>query len=250
MAEYYAKNLGIRTARGKFVLVTNPDAVFSPQLVSFFAGRTLREDSFYTASMRFDREWPTTPLDPAKYLEALMKRVLDDKRLNGTDYAKTLLRRPELDDLARSAFDHICLQGDDGIGQMPGYWDFQAGDMALAAKSRWLQIEGYPETPWTFGVDSSALCKLFGRGLRNVALMPPCLAVHQHHRIRENPNARRVMDEKIMCNMCKQNPLQRLHPEQRDPLLWGRHQAGMVRIGPVVTASEILGLESQQRRPR
>ena len=43
--EYFAKNVGIRAARGRFVLAHNPDAVFSPELVGFLAGRSLRQDS-------------------------------------------------------------------------------------------------------------------------------------------------------------------------------------------------------------
>jgi len=225
MAEYFAKNLGIRHCRGRFVLVTNPDAVFSPHLITFLAGRTLRDTSFYTAGMRFDAQWPSRPTDPAKYLKKMMKRVRDDSKLMGTDYEKTLHHRPESHKPAVEAFGHICEGGDDGQGFIQGYWDFHAGDFVIAAKHSWEAIGGYPEVEWTFGVDSSALCKLFGRGLRNAALLPPCIVVHQHHRVRENPNARKVMDPDQICEMSKKNPLQRFHPKQRSPEKWGIFKA-------------------------
>jgi len=46
-----AKNVGIRRARGQFVLATNIDIIFSARLMQFLAQRTLEEDAFY----RIDR---------------------------------------------------------------------------------------------------------------------------------------------------------------------------------------------------
>ena len=44
-----AKNVGIRRARGEFVLVTNIDVVFSDEMVRFFAERKLRKGRLYRA---------------------------------------------------------------------------------------------------------------------------------------------------------------------------------------------------------
>jgi hypothetical protein len=53
-----AKNVGIRRARGEFVLATNPDLLFSDALFSFLASTTLRGDSMY----RIDRsDVPASP---------------------------------------------------------------------------------------------------------------------------------------------------------------------------------------------
>jgi hypothetical protein len=46
-----AKNVGIRRARGQFVVATNPDILFSDALVSFLATSSLRSDTLY----RLDR---------------------------------------------------------------------------------------------------------------------------------------------------------------------------------------------------
>ena len=45
--EYYGKNVGIRRAKGQFVLTTNPDILFTNELVDWFNQRLLRVDSFY-----------------------------------------------------------------------------------------------------------------------------------------------------------------------------------------------------------
>lgn len=49
--QYIAKNVGIRRARGEFVIATNPDLLFSEELVRFLASGTLQEHRLY----RIDR---------------------------------------------------------------------------------------------------------------------------------------------------------------------------------------------------
>src|SRR5207245_3974337 len=51
--EYIAKNVGIRRARGEYVLITNPDIVFTQELIRYFAARGLRGDAFYRVD-RYD----------------------------------------------------------------------------------------------------------------------------------------------------------------------------------------------------
>jgi len=225
MAEYYAKNVGIRAARGEFVLATNPDSVPSPALVRFLAGASLRKDTFYTASMRFDTTWPKTPHGPmAKVLKKLMKRAMDDKPLKGTRYENTMNWRPESDADARTAFGSICQHGDKGKGTMPGYWDFHAGDFLLATASAFEQVGAYVELPWSHTVDSSILCKLQGQGFRNAVLLPPCFMAHQHHKIAVGENrapADDMMSADDACEALQNDPLTELHEMQRDPKKWG-----------------------------
>ena len=51
--EYAAKNVGIRHAKGAFVLSTNPDILFSDSLIRFFSARRLKPDCYYRVS-RYD----------------------------------------------------------------------------------------------------------------------------------------------------------------------------------------------------
>lgn len=235
MAEYHAKNLGIRRARGRFVACSNLDVVYSPALVRFLAMRGLREDSFYNAGLRFDTEWPQKPDDVGAYLQKLLQRASNDDLVVGTPYEKSLGNRPETSEQARRLFGSVCKAGDSGEGRMPGYWDFQAGDFVLAARSRWEEVLAYPELPWTFAVDSSILCKFFGRGLRNVVLLPPCVVVHQHHRIREHQQAFNGFgDSDTLCDAMKRDPSLRAHKSQRDPELWGLWNDSVVEVSDVV----------------
>ena len=45
--EYIAKNVGIRRAKGEYVLATNPDIIFNPKILKYIAKRRLRKDTFY-----------------------------------------------------------------------------------------------------------------------------------------------------------------------------------------------------------
>jgi hypothetical protein len=57
-----AKNVGIRRARGRFVLATNIDVIFSNELVEHLASRSLTPGRLYRSSrhrFRFSgRRWP------------------------------------------------------------------------------------------------------------------------------------------------------------------------------------------------
>jgi hypothetical protein len=68
-AEYHAKNVGIRRARGQYVLVTNPDVIFSRALIDWFHQRQLREDVFYRCD-RYDFEGSGIELLEPKDFEA------------------------------------------------------------------------------------------------------------------------------------------------------------------------------------
>jgi len=226
MAEYFAKNLGIRHTRGEYVLATNFDVVYSPQLMDFLARQGLRGDAFYAAGLRFSTEDPSDalklPVDRA--LARLVQQSQDVNRLKGTEYSKTRFFRPELIREARDAYDHVCAEGDDGLARMADgrYWDFQAGDFVVARRTHFEAVYGYPETSSTFGVDSSILCKLMGLGLRPVVLLPPCLVIHQHHQVRVNPNARPWVEPDWLCARVREDPgVVALDRTQRDPLRWG-----------------------------
>ena len=226
MSEFIAKNVGLRHARGKFVLAQNPDDVWSPALATFLLERRdHREDTFYTAGMRFDTALPERPTDAASALAEIVERAHDDERLAASVYAPTRPHRPEAFEQAVAAFGRLCEHGDDGSGAIPGYWDFHAGDFVLAARAQWEAVLAYPEVPWSFGIDSAILCKFYGAGLRNACLLPPCTVVHQFHEIRVNQNAVRVVDSNAVCEQLKAAPGEAIHESQREPDEWGRLEA-------------------------
>ena len=51
--EYLGKNVGIRRARGEFVLATNSDIIFSDRMIEFLSQKKLRKDTVYRTN-RYD----------------------------------------------------------------------------------------------------------------------------------------------------------------------------------------------------
>src|SRR5215469_10441021 len=75
---------GIRRARGRFVLATNIDILFSSELVAFLAARQLREDRMYRID-RYDA-MGDVPVDasPEEQLEYCRTHLLRVNRRGGT----------------------------------------------------------------------------------------------------------------------------------------------------------------------
>eukprot|EP00928_Gymnodinium_smaydae_P073322 TRINITY_DN56542_c0_g1_i1.p1 TRINITY_DN56542_c0_g1~~TRINITY_DN56542_c0_g1_i1.p1 ORF type:complete len:1028 (-),score=89.42 TRINITY_DN56542_c0_g1_i1:77-3115(-) len=230
MAEYYAKNVGIRAAQGTFVIATNIDAIFSPGLMDFLSLKKIDKNSFYVIGMRFSAEDPsnTLKLPVAEGLRELEQSTSDTRRLQSTPYFKTGLYKPEFLPEAAKTFSRICTEGDiDSKMRVAAnrYWDYHAGDFVLASKEHFEAVRGYPETGFAFGVDSSMLCKFMGIGLRPVALLPPCFVMHQYHDVRVNLNALRAVEPDWMCARLWEDAIAApLHKTHRDPEFWGLHR--------------------------
>ena len=85
-----AKNVGIRRARGRFVLATNIDLLFSDQLVRFFASHQLSPEFMYRID-RYDVAADMREDDPVEdQLECCRKNVIRLNRRDGT-YPKEAL---------------------------------------------------------------------------------------------------------------------------------------------------------------
>jgi hypothetical protein len=88
-----AKNVGIRRARGRFVLATNIDVLFSDELIQLLANRGLNEDAMY----RIDRHDAPASVPPQatiqQQLEFCRKNVIRVNQRDGTFKPQGLLAR-------------------------------------------------------------------------------------------------------------------------------------------------------------
>lgn len=143
-----AKNVGIRRARGDFVLATNIDILFSDELMQFIASRGLRRDRMY----RIDR-WDVTADVPdgrpvAEQLEFCKTHVLRISERFGTRNMATgrvsnvhwrLSRREKLVEAFQERF---CPQR----LKLPVALHTNAcGDFTMMAAERWASVRAYPE---------------------------------------------------------------------------------------------------------
>lgn len=72
--EYYGKNLGLIHSQGQYVLFTNPDIVFPPQLFDYIREYPFKQNCIYRAS-RYDVD--RSVLDSHNLLEACRTHIID-----------------------------------------------------------------------------------------------------------------------------------------------------------------------------
>lgn len=149
--EMAPKNIGIRRARGEFVLSTNPDDLFSEELFSFFSRKLLQRDRFYRINRSDTRDG----------------KVFRVCRATGC-------YPPE-------ATPEEIIVPQPGAGPYsPNMLHFNAaGDAMLMAKDDWFKIHGNPEREWNHTVDGETVWLAHTHGLKQVVL--PHAMLHPDH---------------------------------------------------------------------
>ncbi|MFC2010266.1 hypothetical protein ACFLVU_01810 [Chloroflexota bacterium] len=181
--EYAGKNVGIRRARGEFVLATNPDIIFGDELIRFLASRKLSFKRYYRAT-RYDVV-STIPLESTvdellAYCRKHITRV--HGHMGSIDYRMS--RRHNIYVTLRGMLMELLLR--------PRYFPFKrpftnaSGDFMLMNKSHWHALHGYPQVA---GVDRDGLhhsdafmvhMALY-YGLKQVRLRGQLRIYHQEH---------------------------------------------------------------------
>ncbi|MCX5661523.1 MAG: hypothetical protein NTW19_17735 [Planctomycetota bacterium] len=178
--EWLGKNVGIRRARGRFILPTNPDLLFSDALMAFLASESLEPGAFY----RIDRAdvWETVParLSVDEQLDFCAKgvyRVALREELFFVDYiGGRIVPRVTADRMIRLRA-YLAKRG----------WPTDrvhcnaAGDFTLASREHWFAMRGYPELTTHSFADSFACVQAAAAGLREIVLDEPCRIYHQEH---------------------------------------------------------------------
>ena len=192
-----AKNVGIRRAKGHFVLATNIDILFSDELIGFIARQRLDPKKQYRVD-RYDIESGLTQ-------QATLKETLD----YAWSHPIRAHRRYQPDRLvqhlyAREIFKRSCVpaQGFRGKGENvtvveeEGVWQIRpersvdmnylhtnaCGDFTLMSRDAWFSIRGYPEfEAFSFNIDSIGILAAHYAGYEEVALLPPCVCFHIEH---------------------------------------------------------------------
>jgi hypothetical protein len=190
-----AKNVGIRRARGRFVLATNPDLLFSEELVRFLADERLREDALYRVD-RYDVA-ADVPEDVgvAEQLRWCADHVIRVHRRLGS--VAVLPRGRWVRALVA-----LAMRPRKGwVVPRPRFWAYRAahglarmldplsavhtngcGDFTLLARDRWFQLRGYPEVPlWSMHLDAFLCYAAVASGVNQVVLGEPMRIYHIEH---------------------------------------------------------------------
>jgi hypothetical protein len=183
-----AKNVGIRRARGRWVLCTNIDLLFSDELIRALATEHLRNDTYYRANRcdvpdQLDDTW-----DIARQLAWCRKNVM--QRLGRDMRFKNI--NLELVGLQGKGFAKKCLFDKLAFG-MSLFWSaekrrfyqldtFACGDFTLMLKEAWEAIQGYVELDlYSLHVDSLGVISAAALGYRQHVFHPEACTYHIDH---------------------------------------------------------------------
>lgn len=194
-----AKNVGIRRARGSFVLATNIDIIFSEELIAYISRRRLDPSCVYRVD-RYDIQSGLTIEHPlAETLEyawthpVRANRRLNPKALLNHLYGEDIFRRHVSTDVSNyPAADGCKLVEDVGVLALRTGRDAPleqlhtnaCGDFTLLSREAWSKLTGYPEfEAFSMNIDSVGLAAAHYAGYEETALMPPCVCFHIEHSI-------------------------------------------------------------------
>jgi hypothetical protein len=148
--EYWAKNVGIRRATGEFILSTNPDNLYSPELIKRLSEPNLDKNCFYRVN-RYD----------------ISNLTVNGVRCVSVNYAQG------------TTIDGYLLDNE-RANRSPNPLHFNAsGDFILMHRDAWREIGGHPEVPYSLTVDGQTVFLAAESGLAQVTLPEPMY--HQDH---------------------------------------------------------------------
>ncbi len=212
-----AKNVGIRRAKGEFVLATNIDILFSKNIMSFLKdklkhGQLYRADrldvpadvprsgavddvllwcsgSFFRinanghTSVRPGKEWDSASLSTAYQNPKLrvLSRIFTMTNPNG-------LRRAKIGELAKILISSIVSNLSQKCHTLrtlvidPALHTNACGDFTLLSKSDWFLLRGYAEWPmYSFHIDSILLYQAWLAGIREYYVGRDAPVYHIEH---------------------------------------------------------------------
>jgi hypothetical protein len=179
--EFYAKNVGIRRTHGKYVLVTNPDIIFSDKMIYAMAQRQFEVDYFYRCD-RYDFHGQGLHDQAVEnYVDFAVRNVfqghLSDNQIHLIDLNTTLDQFPVSDPK------NIHTNG--------------AGDFILASRDTFDKVGGMFESNTQFyHLDAITVIRLALNNVKQVTMLAPMCIFHQDHpRGRVDPwNAQLAVD--------------------------------------------------------
>jgi len=207
------KNIGIRKAKGEYVLATNIDILFSDRLMEFLASKKLKSDSFYRVD-RYDVD-ENIPLEASiqEQLAFCDSHCLRSYKRDGVynfvnkQYQRTyspLQRLP-------MSFRHFIwnnLKRYDLFPKLAKHlWAYRdraqlhtnaCGDFTLMSKRSWETLRGYPELEiYSLHIDSLFCFMAYYSGLKEVILSTSMPVYHIDHSSGWTPESNDSLDARL-----------------------------------------------------
>ena len=189
----------MRRATGKFVLVTNPDIIFSEDMLQALGRFRLDPGYFYRAD-RYDfaGDLPRGAT-PEEMIEAAKARVhtvhrrqedghkSEDIALAISDTQRNMARHTgewpgSISSERLGQVENNVIELFDETGPYGGLHTNASGDFLLASGELWATIHGFPEyADSTSHIDGYACHQFYAAGAKQAMFAPPCMIFHQDH---------------------------------------------------------------------
>jgi hypothetical protein len=194
------KNVGIRRAKGDFILATNIDVLFSAELVLFLAQKKLKTNKVYRVD-RFDIKSGVKKGDSVdQVLEyAWSNPIRENSRFQPHELTslykgdeQTFNRYINLENSDIESIKNFQIINEDGVWQiapeagvgMELLHTNACGDFTLMSKEGWETIGGYAEFEgYSFNIDSLGLIAAHYSGFEEITLLPPLVCFHIEHSV-------------------------------------------------------------------
>ena len=183
-----AKNVGIRRAKGEFVLCTNIDLLFSDELFKLLAARNLRSDTYYRANRCDVPDHIDPTLDLSEQLawcdKNIIRRLGRNTRFKNINlemfgFANETWLRQWVFDKAAAVLNLFLTQEKRKYYQADCY---ACGDFTLMAKTAWLDIQGYLELDLhAVHIDTLAVLAALALGYRQHVFPLKACTYHVDH---------------------------------------------------------------------
>ncbi len=182
-----AKNVGIKRAKGQFVLATNIDILFSDDCFAFFAKKSMQTDTFYRTS-RCDV--PREIMEIKSFEQQVdyaqkntFQRLGFTKNLKHVDWITypLLFGRHRLIQALDTFFSIFLFPFPKKKNPLLLNM-FACGDFTMMAKDKWEMLQGYYEAPiYPLHIDSMLLVSAYTLGMKQFNLSKDACIYHIDH---------------------------------------------------------------------
>jgi hypothetical protein len=174
--EFHGKNVGIRRARGEFVLVTNPDILFSNDLIHELAKKKLRIDTVY----RTDR----CDFDPQGISDVPAESLIDFA-VSKTFIVHAMHEQHSVSVSVPESQRQLSLLPKSRLTENSWHTN-GCGDFMLAGREVFYTVRGlYETTQHRWHCDSISLYRFAVAKVKQYVFTSPLCVFHQHHDRRE-----------------------------------------------------------------
>ncbi|MFT6210365.1 MAG: hypothetical protein ACJATE_000981 [Bacteroidia bacterium] len=203
--EYMAKNIGIRRAKGEYLLLMNPDILIPNSIYQYIAARKLKESSFYRVDrVDYRAELKGVSLDSNEVKNSAFKVYLKGFQYGIEGYSNWKLWGLRRINEFRIFF-HLRIMVTlryafllIGWKPNPHNAEFRfhcnvSGDFMLMHRYNWLKLKGYPENTY-MSLHTDALMVVMAATSRLKEVIFPAPIFHKDHQRRYDASQEQVSE--------------------------------------------------------